>query len=554
MLVNPDQIERLVLEEDVNFEKMLNESEKRFEDGKIQEGVIVSIGNEFAMIAVSGAKQEGRLPIAEISDSEGKVLFNVGDKLDVFVLTNNERLSVSYKKVLKMKKIEEKINQIKDNFQDLVLDCKIVKRNKGGFIAECDDVEVFLPKKEAVGIRDDGKNRSYKVCVIDVRPQEQSIIVSRKKFLDNLDKNREEILKKLVQNDEIHSGTIKQITSYGMFVEVMGIEGLVHYTEISHKGAVNPAALFKIGDNVNVKVLTLDLEKKRVSFTVKGTLQDPWNEIKSQLDVGDTIRVSVSKIEDYGAFVDLGNGTEGFLHVSEISWNKQIRNPHELLKLGEALDVEVIEINEENKRLRVSLKRLTPKPFIQFLSSHKRGDVVRGEVVKILDFGAFVRFGNFDGLLHNEDVSWKKGVKASDVLKLHDEVEVKIVKIDKDHEKVSLSLKALQPSPVEDFAQKHGIDTIVKGTVKDIRDFGVFVDLEGGVEALIRDEDLYPLKKADLSIGMEVEGVVVHIDRNNAKIRISLRRLERIKEKEQLDSYNNSDVKMTLGDLIKQRQ
>ena len=553
MLVNPDQIERLVLEEDVNFEKMLNESEKDFEGGKIQEGTIVSIGDEYAMVAVSGAKQEGRLPLSEISDEKGSLLFKVGDKLDVYVVINNERLNVSRKKVLKMKKVEEKINQIKDNFEGLVFDCKITKRNRGGYIAECDGVEVFLPKKESAGIRDDGKNRTYKMRVIDVKPEEQTIVVSRKQFLESADKDKEEILKKLAEEDKIHNAIVKQITSYGMFVEVMGIEGLVHYTEISHKGPVNPATVCKVGDCVDVKVLTLDPNKKRVSFTIKGTIQDPWNEIKSQLDVGDTIRVSVSKIEDYGAFVDLGNGTEGFLHISEISWNKQIRNPREVLKVGEALDVEVIEIDGQNKRLRVSLKRLSPKPFAQFLSAHKVGDKIKGKVVKIMDFGAFVRLGDLDGLLHNEDASWEKGTKASDVVKLNDEIEVKIVKIDREHEKISLSLKALQNSPIEGFAQKNSVDTILKGKIKDIRDFGVFVEVEDGIEALIRDEDLYPLKKDELSVGAEIEAVVAHIDRNNGKIRLSVRRLEKIREREQLNNYNSADTKMTLGDLIKQR-
>lgn len=554
MLVNPDQIERLVLEgEDANFEKMLNESEKDFDGGKIQEGMIVSLGDEYAMIAVSGAKQEGRLPLAEISDEKGNLLFKVGDKLDVYVVINNERLNVSRKKVLKMRKIEEKINQIKDNFEGLVLECKIVKRNKGGFIAECDDVEVFLPKKEALGIRDDGRARTYKMRVIDVKPEEQTIVVSRKQFLESVDKDKEESIKKLAQEDKIYSAVVKQITSYGMFVDVMGVEGLVHYTEISHKGPVNPATVCKVGDSVDVKVLSLDSEKKRVSFTIKGTMQDPWNEIKTQLDVGDTIRVIVSKIEDYGAFVDLGNGTEGFLHVSEISWNKQVKNPRELLKVGEALDVEVIEIDGQNKRLRVSLKRLSPKPFAQFLSSHKVGDIIKGKVVKIMDFGAFIRLGELDGLLHNEDVSWERGLKALDVLKINQEVEVKIIKIDKENERISLSLRALQSSPVDNFSQKNGIDSIVKGKIKSIRDFGVFVELEDEIEALIRDEDLYPLKKPELNVGDEIEGVVAFVDKNNGKIRISIRRLERIREREQLNNYNSADTKMTLGDLIKKR-
>lgn len=554
MRVNPEQIECSAIDEEFDFEKMLNESETDFEGGKIQEGVIVSIGNEFAMVAIAGAKQEGRLSIAEISDEKGNLLFKQGDKIEVFVTLNNERSSISHKKVLKMKKLEQKINELKGNFENQVVECKIIKKNRGGFVVEFDGVEAFLPRKESA-LREDGKSvgKTFKMCIMDVKPQENSIVVSRKKFLDTVEKNKEEIISKIMAESGNLAGIVRKITPFGIFVDVMGVEGLVHYTQISHKGPVNPATVCKVGDSVEVKVIEYVKEKNRLSFSIKATIEDPWNEIKSQLDVGDTIRVTVSKLEDYGAFVDLGNGTEGFLHISEISWNKQIKHPKEVLNCGEAIDVEVIEIDATNKRLRVSLKRLTPKPFAQFLQTHRVGDVVEGEVVKVLDFGAFVNLGVVDGLLHNEDFSWERGEKASTSLKAGDKVKVKIIKIDKDNEKISLSIKALQESPIDQFSKTHAVDSIVSGAVIDVKDFGVFIELEGGIEALIRDEDLYPLKKEEIQKGDKIEGVIAHIDRNHGKVRVSVRRLERIKEREQLNQYNNTDTKMTLGDLIKQR-
>lgn len=554
MRVNPEQIERSAIDEEFDFEKMLNESERDFEGGKIQEGVIVSIGDEYAMVAVAGAKQEGRLPISEISDEKGNLLFKQGDKIEVFVTLNYERSSISHKKVMKMKKLEQKINELKDNFENLVVDCKIVKKNRGGYVVEFDGVEAFLPRKESA-LREDGKSvgKSFKMCIMDIKPQEQSIVVSRKKYLDSIEKNKEEIISKLMAESGNLQGIVRKITPFGIFVDVMGVEGLVHYTELSHKGPVNPATFCKVGDSVEVKVIEYVKEKNRLSFSIKATIEDPWNEIKTQLDVGDTIRVIVSKLEDYGAFVDLGNGTEGFLHISEITWNKQVKHPKEVLKSGEAIEVEVIEIDATNKRLRVSLKRLTPKPFLKFLETHRVGDVIEGEVVKILEFGAFVKLGEVDGLLHNEDISWEKGQKASSAFKVGDKVKVKIIKIDKEGEKISLSAKALQDSPIDQFAKSHALDSIVSGKVIDIKDFGVFIELDGGVEALIRDEDLYPLKKEEIELGSMIEGVIAHIDRNHGKVRVSIRKLERIKEREQLNQYNNSDTKMTLGDLIKQR-
>lgn len=554
MRVNPEQIERSAIDEEFDFERMLNESETDFEGGKIQEGVIVSIGNEYAMVSVAGAKQEGRLPISEISDEKGNLLFKQGDKIEVFVTLNYERSSISHKKVMKMKKLEQKINELKDNFENQIVDCKIIKKNRGGFVVEFDGVEAFLPRKEAA-LREDAKNigKSFKMCILDVKPQEQSIVVSRKKYLDSIEKNKEEIVSKILAETGNLQGIVRKITPFGVFVDVMGVEGLVHYTEISHKGPVNPAVVCKVGESVEVRVIEYVKEKNRLSFSIKATIEDPWNEIKSQLDVGDTIRVVVSKLEDYGAFVDLGNGTEGFLHISEVSWNKQIKHPKEVLKCGEAIDVEVIEIDATNKRLRVSLKRLSPKPFAKFLENHRVGDVLEGEVVKVLDFGAFVNLGEVDGLLHNEDLSWERGQKASSTLKVGDKVKVKITKIDRENEKISLSIKALVDSPIDQFAKTHALDSIVSGKVIDIKDFGVFIELDGGIEALIRDEDLYPLKKEEIQNGNQIEGVIAHIDRNHGKVRVSVRKLERIKEREQLNQYNNADTKMTLGDLIKQR-
>lgn len=554
MRCNPEHIENSKYDDadDVDFEAMLNESQKKIEGEKIQEGTIVRLDDEYAMIAVSGAKQEGRLPIVEIQDQEGNLLFEKGDKIDVHVSLSNEKLSVSYKKVLKARRLEEKIQEIKDKFEGLVVNCKILKKNRGGYMVEFDDVDAFLPRREAM-LKEDAKNigRTIKAEVIGVDLNEKTIIVSRKKYLEVMNKNREEILQRLLASKDPLEASVLKITSFGMFVEVEGLEGLVHYTEISHRGPTNPANFAKVGDRVNVRVLGYDEEKKRLSFSIKAAVEDPWGEIQDKLEVGDTIRVVVSKIESYGAFVDLGNGTEGFLHISEISWDKQLRHPSDVLSEGQSLDVEIIKIDSDKKRLRVSLKRMMPKPFEQFNKRTKAGDVIEGRVVKIMDFGVFVNLGEVDGLLHNEDISWDKSKKA-DAFKVGDILNVKVIKIDAQDEKISLSLKALEESPVESFVKTHAIDSIVKGKIVDVKDFGVFVSLDGGVEALIRDEDLHPLKKEELEAGDEIEGVVAHIDRQNSRVRISIKRLDRIKEREQLNQYN-SDSKMTLGDVLKHK-
>lgn len=350
--------------------------------------------------------------------------------------------------------------------------------------------------------------------------------------------------------DVVVEGTIKKITSYGMFVDVGGVDGLVHYNEISYKGPVNPSKMYKEGDKVNVKAIAYDKDKRHLSLSIKAVLSDPWAEVESALDEGDVIGVTVSNIEAYGVFVDLGNDIEGFLHISEITWDKNVKNPGDYLKVGQEIEVEVIEINSKTHKLRVSLKRLLAKPFDEFTKKHKEGDVVSGVITSITDFGAFVRIDGVEGLLHNQDISWDKNVKAKEVLKSGEEIEVKIAKINPEDQKISLSRKILLESPIDKFAQSNRVNTVVKGTIRDIKDFGVFVSLEDGVDALIRDEDLAPLVKEELQVGDSVEAVVANIDTKRDRIRLSVKKLDYIKNQAMLDEINDNESH-SLGDLIK---
>ncbi|PAF46999.1 30S ribosomal protein S1 [Helicobacter sp. 12S02232-10] len=540
-------------DEGEDFAKLLEESEKSYENGVIKEGVIVSINNEYAMIDV-GEKIEGRLNLFEIKDENGTLVFKEGDKIQVYVSQGRgERPSVSYKKAIHNKKMQEKIKELGEDYKDKIIEGKIIKKNKGGYIVESEGIEYFMPKFNS-SLRDDAKNidKRIKACIVNIRPEDNSIIISRKRFFELDDKNQSEGAKKLVESGAIYEGVVKNITTFGMFVEVQGVEGLVHYTEISHKGPINPAKHYKEGDQVQVKAISYDEAKKRLSLSIKAIGEDPWKEIQKELKTGYAIKVIVSNIEPYGAFVDIGNDIEGFLHISEISWDKDIKHPGDYLKVGQEIDVEVIEIDSQNRRLRVSLKKLLDKPFNDFAKNYRVGDVIKGKIATLTDFGAFVNFGGVDGLLHNEDAFWDKNQKCKDQLKVGDEIEVKIIKIDKESERISLSIKDFTQSPAEEFAQKYDVDDIVKGNVIDIKDFGVFIKIDN-MDALIKTEDLSPLKKEEIKIGDEIQGVVAHIDKANNKVRVSVKRLERKKEKEDLKAFNSDDDKMTLGDLIKDR-
>ena len=539
--------------EDIDFAAMLEESFKKTEEDS--DAKIVSINGDEVLIDV-GKKSEGILNVSEITDANGNLTHKVGDTIKVVITgSRNGRPIVSHKKALRKEKVKAFIEAY-DPENSGEIDVKVVGKNKGGFITQdVNGVEFFLPKthsgfKNAEGVI----GKIYKVRVIKIDKEENSIVVSRKKILDDDRKKRKEALSSIVENDSVIEGTVKKITTYGMFVDVGGVDGLVHYSEISYKGPVNPSSLYKEGDKVLVKVISYDNEKRHLSLSIKAATPDPWEEIINDgLEVGDTIKVTVSNIEPYGAFVDLGNDIEGFLHISEISWDKNIKNPKDHINEGQEIDVEVIEIDAKGHRLRVSLKNLLPKPFDEFKAKHKEGDVVKGIVTTITNFGAFVRVGCVEGLLHNEDASWDRNDKCKDMFKAGDELEVKIIKIDSAEQKVSLSLKDLKQSPVQAFADKFNVGDIVKGTIRDIKDFGVFVELGDNVDALIRKEDLGSVDVSTLKIGDEIEAAIAFIDEKKNRIRLSIRRLAKQKEREVLNEINDNDDKVTLGDIIKEQ-
>ena len=541
------------VEGEEEFVSLLQASENRVIEGAIQNGEIVEIGDEYAMVAIANEKREAKIRVSEITDKDGNVLFKKNDKIEVFVSPSRQGPIASYVKAQKMKRVAEKIAQLADDYKDKVIEAKVIKKNKGGYIMEYDGIDVFMPRRDSA-IREDSKvaGKTYKVAIIKIDKENNSIIVSRKRFFEIDDEKRKEISNKLLANNAVQKGIVTKIAPFGIFVDVEGIEGLVHYTELSHKGPINPEKKFKLGDKVEVKVLGFDEKKRRLSLSMKALSDDPWTEIEKELEVGYAIKVSVSNIESYGAFVDLGNDIEGFLHISEISWDKNIKHPSRYLKEGQEIDVEIIEIDTKNRRLRVSLKKLLEKPFAQFIKAYQVGSIIKGKVATLTDFGAFIKLGSVDGLLHNEDAYWDKNIKCKDKLKEGDEIEVKIIKIDKENEKISLSQKALLRSPAKEFAQKHKVDEIVKGKVIDIKDFGIFVKIDE-MEALIRNEDIYPLKKEEIKLDEEISCVIAHIDEENNKVRASVKKLERQKEKEALKAFSNSEEKMTLGDKLKNR-
>lgn len=551
--INSQELDKIVIDENEDFASMFEQFEKR-ENERVSEGNIVAIENNQVIIAVPGEKKEGIVALDEIQDSQGNLLFKVGDTLPIVITgRRNEQPIVSYKKAVRREKVRQYIQSLGTDYKDKIVEGIVVKRNKGGYVVESGDVEFFMPKFAAAfkeGSKVEGKK--IRACIINVKPEEDGIVISRKRLFEIENTVKKDTIDNLLKEQGVLEGKVKKITSFGMFVDVNGVEGLVHYTEISYKGPVNPSKLYKEEDIVPIKVLNYDKDKRRLALSIKATAEDPWREVEKELEVGDAIKVIVSNIEPYGVFVDLGNDIEGFLHISEISWNKNIQNPEEFLKVGQEIDVEVIEIDPKDRRLRVSLKKLLDKPFEQFAKKHKEGEVLKGVIATLTDFGAFVKLDGIDGLLHNEDAYWNKNEKCKDLMKVGESIEVKIAKIDRQKERISLTRKGLIPSPVDEFAKKYSVDDTVVGTVRDIKDFGVFVKIDNEMDALIRNEDLAPLKKEEIKVGDKINGIISLLDAENNRIRVSVRRLEKQKEKASLKNFNdNASDKMTLGDIIK---
>ncbi len=539
--------------EEVDFEAMLEESFKKSESrSDLIDGVVVKVdmGENQAVVDIGGGR-DSVISLDEIRDEDGEVLYKVGDSIQV---ANMGRGRISYLAAQKKVALNEFIESY-DIEQEYIVDGIVTKKNKGGYVVEVDGLEFFMPrtlsylssKVEAVG-------KKVKALIVKVDKDKGSVVLSRKELIERDRAKTQEIVDKLLESKDPVVSIVKKITSYGMFVDVGGMDGLVHYSQISHKGPVNPSKYFQEGDEVNVIALDYDKKKRHLSLSIKDASSDPWKEIDDILGVGDTVTVTVSNIEPYGVFVDLGEDLEAFLHVSEISWDKNVKHPKDYMAVDDEINVEVIEIDKEKRRLRVSLKTLMPKPMEAFSSQYKVGDVVTGTVTSQTDFGVFVRIGSVEGLLHNQEASWDKSVSAKSLFKAGDEVEVKIIKIDVDAGKISLSKKALEDSPVDEFAKTHKNGDIVTGTVKDKKDFGVFVALAENIDALIRTEDLYPLKFDEIEKGQEIKAVISFIDSQSGRIRVSVKKLERQEERQALDSLNSDqDDSMTLGDLIKDK-
>ena len=496
-----------------NFEEILNAYENEQKKTKIKNGMIVSMDEGTVFVDV-GEKVEGVLPKKEILDENGEIKYKIGEEIPVVITkrrTSKGEAVLSHKMAMNEIKRKEFLNKYKVG--DIVK-ATIKELNKGGFVAKNEDgIEFFIPKSEsALKLEEDNIGKTVEGKIIEIK--KNGAVISRKQLLNEKKEQRKEFIESI--KDKIITARVKNLKKEGIVIEFdNSLTGFIPKEEVSYK-KVNHFKSFKKGDEIEVKLIDAD----KMLFSIKQTKKDPWEEVKeNNITNGDVLNVTVTNIMEYGAFVDIGNGVEGFLHISEISWNsnEKIEN---LLNVGDELDVEVIDIDFDNRKLRVSAKSLLPKPAEEFAKTHKEGEIVEGKVVNLTDIGGFIQVDDVVCFLPNRFVSWTKGEKAKDILENDATYNFKIISIEPENNKIILSKKDAEDSPYVKFEKENKIGDSVKGTIKNIADFGVFVSLGNGVEALVRKNDL----EKDISeykSGDELEGKIIELDAENKRIKLS---------------------------------
>lgn len=495
-----------------SFEDMLNEFENK--SSREKEGVIVKFEDEKVLVDI-GEKVEGILDKNEIIDENGELLFNRFDKIPVVIKARKSRAILSYKAALRDKMKKEFIE--KHNEGDLIT-AKITKLNKGGFVAVNDEnVEFFVPKSESA-LKFDESNIGKEITGKIIEIKNNSVVLSRKTYVNEQKEKRNQYVESI--KETVFTTKVKNVKREGLVIDLGDYSGFVPKDEIFYKN-INHMSLIQPGEEFSVKLIDV----VKLLFSIKQTMPNPWEEVKnSGLTKGDVIKnVVVTNIKQYGAFVDIGNGVEGFLHISEISWNSDAQVT-DYINVGDEIDVEIISMDIEEEKLRVSYKNLREKPAETFTKTHKIDDEVEGKIVSVSDIGGFVDVEGIVCFLPNRFVSWTKGEKAKDILNVGDEFRLKVINIDAENNKVILSKKDLEDSPYTAFGKKYTLGDAVEGTIKNITEFGVFVVIEG-IEALVRKSDLSePIESYDKQD--PIKGEIIELNVDTKRVKLSERNLK----------------------------
>ncbi len=543
------------------LEALYEETFRNFEEGTIIEGRVVAVSKDRVVVDI-GYKSEGIIPTDQFVPEDLQGL-KPGDRLQVYIEEREDadgNLILSKEKADKMKVWEELEKAHKD---EKVVEGRIISRIKGGMMVDI-GVKAFLPGSQIDlhPVRDlDGLvGKTFPLKIIKINHRRGNVVVSRRVLLEETrDKKRQTTLSTLKEGQLIQ-GMVKNITEYGAFIDLGGIDGLLHITDMSWGRVGHPSELFVIGDKVEVMVLKYDRETGRISLGLKQKGADPWSNVGGKYPIGTRVKGRVVSLTDYGAFIELEPGVEGLVHVSEMSWTHEVRHPSRLVSVGDQVEAAVLNVDPNSRKISLGMKQTAPNPWDMVEAKYPSGTRIEGKVKSLTDFGAFVGLDEgIDGLIHISDMSWTKHIKhPSELFKKGQPVSAVVLRIDKDKERLSLGYKQLSRDPWEDeIPSKYRVGTSANGKVTKITDFGVFVELEGGLEGLIHisETGLEPSVRMEekFKVADEVAAKIIKVDRDERKIALSLREHVMDSERKQVDEYHSTQgvLDQTLGRAAK---
>lgn len=565
-MTNTNAAEKLEFNTNEDFEALLQESFEKgqAEEGSVVEGTVTDVTDDAVTIDV-GLKSEGRVALKEFYSLGEKPEINIGDKLEVFIerLENRQgELVLSRERAMREKSWDRLEEEFKNQTQ---IDGIIFGQVKGGFTVDLDGAIAFLPgsQVDVKPLKDimEIANQKEKFVILNMDKRRGNIIVSRRAIMEESRAEARDEMLKDIEVGSVLDGTVKNLTNYGAFVDLGGMDGLLHVTDISWKRISHPSEVLKVGEVIKVQVIKYDEESKRVSLGMKQLQENPWENAEFTFKEGDKIKGKVSGIVDYGVFISLDGGLEGFVHNTELSWVKKNQNPSKVVKLEEEVEVQVLEIDNEKQRISLGLKQCGPNPWVDFAGKFKSGDVVKGEIKSISDFGFFLGLeGDIDGLVHYSDLSWDKpGEEALKEYNKGDQVEVKILDIDVEKERVGLGVKQLSAdSPVEasgiDLSGYNKNDTVTC-VVEDVMKDGIEVAVaDTGLKSFIKRGDLSRERSEQrpdrFAVGDRVDTKIVSVNQKTGKFSLSIKALEVDEHKKAIQEFGSSDSGASLGDIL----
>ena len=541
---------------------MYEESFKRFAEGEVVTGRIISIDKDHVLIDI-GYKSEGQVRIEEFLDEKGEITAKIGDTIEVMVEwwdDEDERVLLSKDKAANIK-VWEAIKTSYD--EEGTVKGTITNRVKGGFSVDI-GVPAFLPGSQAdlrpIRNLDDMVGKEFDFKILKYNRKRSNIVLSRRAILEKeLEKKRSETLATIAEG-KVVDGVVKNITEYGVFVDLGGLDGLLHITDISWGRVKHPSELFSIGDPITVKILNLDLENERVSLGMKQLNEDPWTTAAEKYPVSSRVTGKIVSLTDYGAFVELEEGIEGLIHVSEMSWTRKIRHPSKVVSVGEAVEAVVLDIKPDSRRISLGMKQVVPNPWDVISEKYPIGTTIEGKIKNITDFGLFIGIDEgIDGLVHISDISWTKRIKhPSELYQKGDVVQAIVLDIEKDNERFSLGIKQLQDDPWASVAKRYEVGKEITGTVTNLTDFGIFVELEEGIEGLVHVSEISkekiktPMEK--FKIGDVITARVMNINSDERRIGLSIKRMEIEDEQNLLSEYVNNmgPATSSFGEILRE--